>query len=164
MKATYLSIALLMSSVFSSVVSAQEVKSFALKGNQFAKDVPVNLEVHFNAGGSNYCGLVVDWGDGQKSNVRIGDDNLKTSPIALSHTYANAGNYTVSGQGQLMIRGLKTAAACDGRPSPVQLLVVDVKEQQRQADAKALEAERNRALKEVEDRQRQLAERVGAQA
>jgi hypothetical protein len=49
---------------------------------------------------------------GEKQNVRVGDDNFKTSPITLTHKYATAGNFNATVKGNTMVRGLKTAQAC----------------------------------------------------
>lgn len=51
-------------------------------------------------GGTNWCGLLVRWGDGQEQILRIGDDQFKTSPAIVPHTYTKAGSFRVDVEGR----------------------------------------------------------------
>ncbi len=141
-------------------VQAQEIKSLELVSGKISLDAVAELNVNFvPTGDVIWCGMTVDWGNGDKQDVRIGDDNLKSSPIMLSHKYPAAGNYTITAQGRLLIRGLKTASSCGGNPRPTVVTVVDqaalaAAERQRVA---AEEAERAKA--EAVARERAFAEK-----
>ena len=126
-------------------VLAQEIKSANFTSAQSSMGNSVELTITFQATGNPpWCGLLVEWGDGEKQNVRVGDDNFKTSPITLTHKYATAGNFNT------MVRGLKTAQACGGVVKPAQINIVDAVAIQ-QAEARRVAAEREKvALEEAE--------------
>ena len=132
-------------------VLAQEIKSANFTSAQSSMGNSVELTITFQATGNPpWCGLLVEWGDGEKQNVRVGDDNFKTSPITLTHKYATAGNFNAIVKGNTMIRGLKTAQACGGVVKPAQINIVDAVAIQ-QAEARRVAAEREKvALEEAE--------------
>lgn len=140
--------------------NAQELKSLELISGKISLDALAELNINFvPTGDTVWCGMTVDWGNGDKQDLRIGDDNFKSSPIMLSHKYAAPGTYAISAQGRLLIRGLKTAAACGGNPRPTSVTVVD------QAALAAAERQRvaleeaERAKAEAVARDRAFAER-----
>jgi flagellar biosynthesis GTPase FlhF len=169
-------------------VHAQELKRGVIKAEEIAKGAGFELQIFLESSGSNYCGFTVDWGDGQKQDVRFGDDNYRANPVVLNHVYANAGNFSINAQGRFLARGLKSAGACNGQIPTMPIVVVDLEARRQQAALaaemerqrleaerqrieaerlkaaeierqKAAEAERIRAQKEVEERQRQLAQK-----
>ncbi len=140
--------------------NAQELKSLELISGKISLDALAELNINFvPTGDTVWCGMTVDWGNGDKQDVRLGDDNLKSSPAMLSHKYSAAGTYTIMAQGRLLIRGLKTAASCGGNPRPTIVTVVD------QAALAAAERQRvaleeaERAKAEAVARDRAFAER-----
>lgn len=154
-------------SVYSSIAASQELSSLSLKANRIAMNSPSELSIEFKENKPQvWCGASIDWGDGVKQDIRIGDDGLKTSPVKLSHSYSLSGTFNISVQGKTIIRGLGTAVSCDGSPPIARVTVIDVeavKAQQLQAAAEAKKKEEqlafDKAKKETEDRQRQLAEK-----
>jgi len=132
-------------------VMAQEIKSATFTSAQSSMGSSVELTITFQTTGNPpWCGLLVEWGDGEKQNVRVGEDNFKTSPITLTHKYATAGNFNATVKGNTMFRGLKTAQACGGVVKPAQINIVDTVALQ-QAEARRLAAEREKvALEEAE--------------
>lgn len=66
-----------------------------------------------SSGGSTEinCGLEIDWGDGNKTDARIG--SVEKPPYLFEHRYQNRGNYVLNIQGKTIVRGLNTAFACD---------------------------------------------------
>lgn len=138
-------------------VSAQEIKSASFASPEASLGGAVDLSIVFQTtGGSAWCGMLVEWGDGDKQNVRVGDDNFKTSPITLTHKYANAGTYNVSVKGNTMVRGLKTAQACGGLVRPATIKIVDTVAIQN-AERLRQAAEREKAALEEADRARKIA-------
>ena len=133
-------------------VAAQDIKSATFSSPQASMGVPIELSIAFQSPGSSpWCGLLIEWGDGEKLNFRIGDENSKTSPIKLTHKYAMAGTFFVSVKGNTMIRGLKSAQACGGVLPPLSITVVDTVALQ-QAEMKRQSAEREKAAQEEAER------------
>ena len=132
-------------------VLAQEIKSATFSNPQSSLGNSVDLSIVFQSTGSApWCGLLVEWGDGDKQNVRVGDDNFKTSPITLTHKYATAGTFNATVKGNTMVRGLKTAQACGGVVKPAQINIIDTVAIQ-QAEARRVAVEREKvALEEAE--------------
>lgn len=145
----------------SSSVWAQAIKSIDFRsGKQLEMGSISEMVIHFEqgAGGSNWCGLQVRWGDGNERSLRIGDDQFKTSPAIVPHTYTQAGNFRIEVEGRPMIRGLKSAMACDGRPAPFNVVVVD----KQALAAAAAQAQRQEAERRLRDQQAE-AERMKAE-
>ena len=138
-------------------VLAQEIKSATFASSQSSMGNSVDLTITFQTTGNPpWCGLLVEWGDGEKQNVRVGDDNFKTSPITLTHKYATAGNFNATVKGNTMVRGLKTAQACGGIVKPAQINIVDTVAIQ-QAEARRVAAEREKATLEEAERVKKAA-------
>jgi flagellar biosynthesis GTPase FlhF len=138
-------------------VMAQEIKSATFTSAQSSMGSSVELTITFQTTGNPpWCGLLVEWGDGEKQNVRVGEDNFKTSPITLTHKYATAGNFNATVKGNTMVRGLKTAQACGGVVKPAQINIVDTVALQ-QAEARRLAAEREKAALEEAERVKKAA-------
>jgi hypothetical protein len=145
----------------SSSVWAQTIKSIDFRsGKQLEMGSISEMVIHFDqaAGGTNWCGLQVRWGDGNERSLRIGDDQFKTSPAIVPHTFTQAGNFRVEVEGRPMIRGLKSAMACDGRPAPLSVVVVD----KQALAAAAAQAQRQEAERRLRDQQAE-AERMKAE-
>jgi hypothetical protein len=138
-------------------VLAQEIKSASFTNSQSAMGSSVDLAITFQStGGIPWCGLLIEWGDGEKQNVRVGDDNFKTSPITLTHKYAAAGTFNATVKGNTMVRGLKTAQACGGVVKPAQINIIDTVAMQ-QAEARRVAAEREKAALEEAERVKKSA-------
>ncbi len=156
---------------------AQNIKSIEFRtGKQLDMGAISELAISFEQGSSSavWCGLSVRWGDGQEQTIRIGDDQFKNSPAIVPHTYTRAGQFRVDVEGRPMVRGLRSAAGCDGRPAPLDVTVVDkqaqLEAQRQQAEQARLEAERRQQAEqerqraeqsrlEAERRQREFAEK-----
>jgi len=142
-------------------VWAQTIKSIDFRsGKQLEMGGISEMVIHFDqsAGGTNWCGLQVRWGDGSERSLRIGDDQFKTSPAIVPHTYTQAGNFRIEVEGRAMARGLKSAIACDGRPAPLSVAVVD----KQAIAAAAAQAQRQEAERRLRDQQAE-AERMKAE-
>jgi hypothetical protein len=139
---------------------SQNIKSIEFRnGKQLDMGAISELAITFDANGSaNWCGLTVRWGDGQEQTLRIGDDQYKSSPAIVPHTFTRAGSYRIDVEGRPMIRGLRSAAACDGRPAPIDVTVVD-----KAAQAEAQRQQAEKARQEAERRQQAEMERQRAE-
>lgn len=133
----------------SNLVIAQEIKSATFASPQAAMGSAVDMTIVFQStpGVQPWCGLLIEWGDGGKANIRIGDDNFKTSPFTLSHKYIGTGTFNAVVKGDLMFRGLKTAKACDGVLKSATINVVDTAAIQ-QAETKRVAVEKEKAAAE----------------
>jgi len=113
-----------------------------------------------------WCGLHVDFGDGEKRDIRV-DEN----PLLLTKAYARPGSYVVRADGQFVRRGLKSAFACLGNAQTITIVVADPA-----AEAMALAAsnaaraqadalnKRLRDLAELESALQKAAAKLGTQA
>jgi len=154
----------LLSAIFilgSKQVIAQEIKSAVFASPQASMGNTVDMTIVFQSTGPTpWCGLLIEWGDGEKQNIRIGDDNFKTSPITLNHKYNLEGTFNAVVKGNTMVRGLKTAQACEGVIRPATIKVVDTLAIQ-QAEARRIAAaeESDRANKAIDAKELELKRR-----
>jgi len=138
-------------------VIAQEIKSATFASPQASMGNAVDMTIVFQStGAAPWCGLLIEWGDGDKQEVRIGNDNLKTSPITLSHKYSTAGTFNVSVKGSTVVRGLKTAYPCSGAVKPASIMIVDMVAMQN-AERQKQAADKEKALAEEAERSRRAA-------
>jgi hypothetical protein len=59
------------------------------------------------------CGVTVDWGDGEKQKLRVGNGQQLLPPFSLSHTYSSAGTKNISIKGESVLRGLSSVGPCE---------------------------------------------------
>jgi hypothetical protein len=127
-------------------VMAQDIKELTVGQTKVFSGMEVPITVEFDVGNSSkYCGLGMQFGDGNSREVRAGLNGDQDFPLKVTHTYANPGIYTISVSGKYVSRGFKSAEACGGTSRQVAVTVVD------QASAKAAD--------DLERKQRLLAER-----
>jgi hypothetical protein len=104
------------------VVSAQRIATVNVAPPQLVPRQPIEISISFAGSTANlYCGLVVSFGDGNEREIRVAEKDV---PVRISHQYMAAGTYTISAKGKLLVRGLRTATACEGNPQLVQVAVV----------------------------------------
>lgn len=133
---------------------AQTVTRLAMK-DRIPAGAQVQLSVEFQPSGNNWCGLNIDWGNGERRDIRLGDDDFKTSPAVLRYTYPNPGNYVIVAKGTFLRRGLKSAGECTVAARALQVTVVDEVAEQRLRDAAQREREANERQREAEAKQRE---------
>ena len=105
------------------------------------------------------CGIVVDWGDGEKQKLRVGNGQQILPPFSLAHTYSSAGTKNIAIKGESVFRGLSSVGPCDVNVSGA--IVVQDPVAKAEADKKAqlekAEADKQALLEKVEaDRKAQL--------
>lgn len=155
-----------------STAQAQTVTRLAMK-DRIPVGTQVQLAVEFQPSGNNWCGLNIDWGNGDRRDIRLGDDEFKSSPAILRYAYSNPGNYVIVAKGTFLRRGLKSAGECTVSARALQVTAVDevaeqrsreVEQRAREAEQRAREAaqrerEATERQREAEARQRDLAQR-----
>lgn len=110
-----------------------------------------------------WCGMHVEFGDGQGQDVRVGDEGSTDGRVSLQHVYASPGQFIARAEGKFLGRGLFSAIGCDGMIRSSVLNVVDkaseehAEEVRRQAETEKqsfvqaqTEADRAFSLKERE--------------
>lgn len=115
---------------------------------------PVRVVVNFGAA-SRWCGLRVDFGDGDVRDIVVDD-----FPLILTKHYASAGRYVLRAQGRFVAQGISSALGCDGAPRALTLVVGERgSEQQKRDDERAREQRKRDAAtaREQEKREAELA-------
>jgi len=120
------------------------------------------LSVGFSSTGPVWCGLTIDWGDGIKQDVRVGDDSVKMSPFFITHAYSRPGELVINLQGKSLLRGLRSAQACSVFTAPLKVVVFDAAVEERalgqQEEIRAAQ-ERQRLQEEAQRLSRDAQER-----
>ena len=111
-------ISLLLLVTLSGALCAQTLTGITLDKPQAQTGQSVQANVAFDAGENANCGMRVDWGDGSGEDVKIND--LKKLPYVASHTYAKAGDYTVSASP----KKVTSLLGCVGKAKTVALKIV----------------------------------------
>ena len=76
-------------------------------------------------GGSVWCGLRIDFGNGATRDLRVGQNGEADLRSRIAYRYPSPGLYSVTVSGQALARGLRSAGACDGKPVSLNVRVVD---------------------------------------
>jgi hypothetical protein len=114
----------------------------------------VVVKVDFRApAGPSWCGLLLDFGNGKRRELRIGDNGSNELSQTVQVVYPNPGTYRLTASGSAVVRGLKSAPACDGSPLSQDVKIIDP-----EVDALRKEA----ATRELDDRERALQQREKA--
>ncbi|HEV8688707.1 MAG TPA: hypothetical protein VGQ91_00305 [Ideonella sp.] len=103
---------------------AQQLVGFKAEKERVSIDEPVKLVLSFKQQRDLvWCGLRVDFGDGEARDVRV-----EQNPLTLTKQYHRAGHFMPRAEGKTMLRGLMTALACDGHPQTASVQVEAVVE------------------------------------
>ncbi len=150
--------------------SAQNIVRLDAVQYRIPQGSQATVMVEFKAEKSPWCGLNVNWGNGEEQDLRIGDDDKKISPLTLTRNFPSPGVYTVVAKGKYLQRGFKSANACEVSARPIQITVFDpaVEQAARQREQERQQAEERQraaqtqadlARRELELRQRDLAQK-----
>ena len=145
----------------SALAWAQVPYGLSSRAEVVAAQEAVRVDVNFEAA-SRWCGLHVDFGDGDVRELVVED-----FPLRLDKRYERAGRYAVTATGRFVPRGMTSALACAGSARPITITVVERRNAApRDAIAGAAEAyeRRNRDKAEREAADRAAAERAAANA
>ncbi len=145
-----------------SVLYAQEIAGVSVEPKRSGIGETVRITVSFRDTENNVrCGLKLSMGDGQFREVRVSE---KEVPLVVPYTYPRIGEFTVTVEGQGLLRGLNSAFACTGEPKTAVVSIVDLAAEREAARLKSELEERERQVKvrEEELRQRELDDRERA--
>ncbi len=111
-------ISFLLFATLSGALCAQTLSGITLDKPQAQTGQSVQAKVAFDFDETANCGMRVDWGDGSGDDVKIND--VKKLPHIATHTYAKAGDYTVSATP----KKVTSLLGCVGKAKTVALKIV----------------------------------------
>jgi hypothetical protein len=113
--------------VVSAGVHAQEIVRIRAEQTKLSPNTPIAIQVDFDLANvqNAYCGLEINFGDGNTQTIRAGMNGAQDFPLKLTHSYASPGKYVVRAEGKSVIRGLKSASACQGSAKQLSLIIPD---------------------------------------
>lgn len=123
-----------------SLAFSQEILSFNVEPDKVVEGTEAVFRVNFAKSVSNsniWCGLRIDFGNGDSKNIRVGENGDKDLNFTYKYTYPNVGTYSASVVGEYMSRGLKSATGCTGNKRTYKV-VVDSKKSAVNVPAKPL--------------------------
>lgn len=94
-----------------SSVSAQELSGISIDPQEITIGKPVQITIDIKSQSNLACGVYIAYGDGSSERIRVAADNL---PLVVTHTYDRAGNFAISVEGKLQLRGLSSVLPCFG--------------------------------------------------
>jgi len=149
-----------------SCAHAQEISGITVDQTTLLPKTPISIQVNFNLAGiqNPYCGLEISFGDGETQTVRAGLDGAPDFPLRLSHTYANPGKFAIKVEGKTVIRGFKTASACQGTVKQHLITIVDVAAEKAKDELERKERALAAKQKELEQSAERLAKDQNEQA
>jgi PKD domain len=143
-------------SLFSSVsVFAQDISSFSSNSTSVDQNAEVVFSVQLQKQGPlAWCGLQFNFGNGESRLVRIGDNGDSDLSTNITYQYPNAGTYTASVEGKLIIRGLKSVIPCGGDVQQLVMTVMDAETQRLREKLSRVESDK----RELEEKDRKVKE------
>lgn len=92
-----------------SVAHAEGISSVKIDSSSAKAGQEVKITVTAEGDGIQFCGLRIEFGDGENSDIKIASSE-KQFPVTVSKTYAKPGNYTIKARGKTVT----THARCPG--------------------------------------------------
>ena len=115
------------------VAIGQELKALSLENSNPSIQSDTVLIISISPAEPNFCGLRVEWGDGNGQDYRL--ERSDNEPIKLNKRYSRSGDFTIIVKGKLLIRGLKTAGSCKGQDLSLPIKVIDIEQQKLKAES-----------------------------
>ena len=109
-----------------SLALSQEILSFKVEPEKVVEGTEAVFRVDFAKTVTDtnvWCGLRIEFGDGESKNIRVGENGDKDLNFTYKYTYPNAGIYSPSVVGVYMARGLKSANSCTGNKRMYKVVV-----------------------------------------
>jgi len=117
----------------------------------------LNLKLNFSVPEDKVsCGVVIDWGDGEKQRLRVGNGQQLTPPFKISHAYKNANQLKISVKGEFIARGLNSIGGCDVNVTSV----ITIQDPAVRAEKEKLENERRAEKERIENQLRAEKEKL----
>ena len=134
---------------------AQAPSGVSLDRDRLLVGETVTVVVNFEAA-TRWCGLRVDFGDGDVRDVKVED-----FPLTLTKQYPSAGRYVIRAAGRAVPRGLLSVLPCTGRPRTATLEVAFGRryEPPRQSDLQGDGVDLKETQKNEHERQKQAEKR-----
>jgi hypothetical protein len=121
MKRSLIALAFLLPLAVPHMLWAQQLVGFKAEKERVSIGEPVQLVLSLKQQRDLvWCGLHVDFGDGETRDVRV-----EQNPLTLTKQYHRAGYFMPKVEPKTLPRGLKTAWACDGNLQTASVQVVD---------------------------------------
>jgi hypothetical protein len=109
-----------------SMAYAQEILTFSVESEKIIEGTEAVFQVKFapsSPSANVWCGLKIEFGNGESNNIRVGENGDKDMTLTIKHKYPNAGTYNASVMGVYMVRGLKSAVGCTGSKKSLQMSI-----------------------------------------
>ena len=138
----------------------QTITSIQVTDSKIQLGAQPALVVSFRSTGEPWCGLTIDWGNGKRQDIRLGEEGKVSNPLrVVSPGYPSEGEFRITVAGKYLSRGLKSAAPCDVAPT-VQSVVLRVSdlERERREDERLREEARRREEDRRRDEERRREE------
>lgn len=106
----------------SHAVLAQDINAVRIDSGGAVAGQPVAILIDYRVqdDAAVYCGAELAFGDGSTRDLRIEGSK---PPYRVEHTYAKPGEYKLSIDGKIVVRGLRTAFPCEGPARSVAVVV-----------------------------------------
>jgi hypothetical protein len=96
------------------IASANKVEKFEVTPKSPDMNTELQIKMIFTVPDDKVsCGIVVDWGDGEKQKLRVGKGQQVLPPFSLAHTYSSAGTKNIAIKGESVLRGVSSVGSCD---------------------------------------------------
>jgi hypothetical protein len=109
-----------------SMVYAQEILALSVESEKIVVGTEAVFQVKFaksSTGANVWCGLKIEFGNGESKNIRIGENGDKDMALTYKYTYPHVGTYNASVVGEYMTRGLRSAPGCAGSKKTLQVSI-----------------------------------------
>jgi len=144
--------------VFASQVASQELHELIIPAGRSPAGSAIPVQIRFSGvtEANSYCGLEVNYGDGEIQAIRAGQNGAQDFPLKLTHIYKVPGQYAIAVVGKFVTRGLKSASACGGPAKQASITIFDEAAEKAKQEA----ARRERDLADREQELRRVSERL----
>ena len=118
-------VACLVPMLLSAAVHGQSIKGVRASAEAVEAGSMAFVEVELApVGGSVWCGLRIDFGNGTSRDIRVGDNDRADLNLRVPVQYASPGDYQVKVSGRQLARGLRSALPCEGEARSIVLRVL----------------------------------------
>jgi hypothetical protein len=96
------------------IALANKVEKVEINPNSPDVNTELSVKLNFTTPDDKVqCGIGIDWGDGDKQKLRVGNGQQVTPPFVLTHIYKSAGQKQIVVKGEFIARGLNSISGCD---------------------------------------------------
>jgi len=96
------------------IALANKVEKVEINPNSPDVNTELSVKLNFTTPDDKVqCGVGIDWGDGDKQKLRVGNGQQVTPPFVLTHIYKSAGQKQIAVKGEFIARGLSSISGCE---------------------------------------------------